>query len=90
VFHAPGAHGPAGGRPAFQAAGVGAGECPPGGDTIVADDQVIDADAQVRAALDTLWILTSPDAYTKLATQRGWSRGMWENTMTEVIRRLIT
>jgi len=40
--------------------------------------------------LDALWILTSPDAYTKLATQRGWSRGMWENTMTEVFRRLIT
>jgi AcrR family transcriptional regulator len=41
-------------------------------------------------ALDALWILTSPDAYIKLATQRGWSRGMWENTMTEVFRRLIT
>src|SRR5262249_20231402 len=40
--------------------------------------------------LNVIWVLGSPDAYTKLATQRGWSRSMWENTMTEVIRRLIT
>jgi AcrR family transcriptional regulator len=39
--------------------------------------------------LDALWILSSPDAYTKLTTQRGWSRSTWEDTMTEVIRRLI-
>lgn len=40
--------------------------------------------------LDAIWVLTSPDAYTRLATQRGWSRRMWQDTMTEVIHRLAT
>jgi len=40
--------------------------------------------------LDMLWILTSPDTYTRLTTQRGWSRSMWEDTMAEVIRRIAT
>jgi hypothetical protein len=48
VFHPPGTYGPAGGRPAFQAAGVSAGHGPPGGDTIITDDKIIDADSQVR------------------------------------------
>ena len=38
--------------------------------------------------LDVLWVLTSPDAYTRLTTQRGWSRSMWEETMTDAIHRL--
>jgi hypothetical protein len=40
--------------------------------------------------LDVLCILTSPDTYTKLATQRGWRRSMWEDAMTEVIHQLAT
>ena len=40
--------------------------------------------------LDMLWILTSPDTYTRLTTQRGWTRSMWEDTMAEMIRRIAT
>ena len=40
--------------------------------------------------LDAVWILTSPDTYTRLTTQCGWSRSTWEDTMTEVISRLAT
>jgi AcrR family transcriptional regulator len=38
--------------------------------------------------LDVLWVLLSPDAYTKLITQRGWSRRAWEDAMAETIRQL--
>jgi AcrR family transcriptional regulator len=40
--------------------------------------------------LDVLWVLISPDAYTRLTTRRGWSRSRWVETMTEVIRQLVT
>jgi AcrR family transcriptional regulator len=40
--------------------------------------------------LDVLWVLIGPDAYTRLATQRGWNRSMWVDTMIEVIRQLAS
>lgn len=39
--------------------------------------------------LDLAWAVISPEMYTKLTTERGWSRTTWEQAMTDILTRLV-
>lgn len=41
-------------------------------------------------AADIIWLIASPEAYTKLTTQRGWTTEQWTNWISDMLTRQLT